>query len=264
MRPGVAFPNFIGMQQGRCAVPPATPFPQFVMPGLVPSVSGLDFRRGFGPWRDTVSAPRCHPGLVPGSRLSGAALARLSPDRSPGQAWTPEQVRGDKRGVEMVSPFGTEPAPGTPLRPTPSCPDLFRVSTSGRRLVPSPFAPRCRETWMAGTSPAMTSGGDEGGTGTATGRRRAPRASRDPSPRPPLSPRTCSGVQDRACRRWSGCPRSGVRGRSGPRNKSGVTAGRVARVHAPPDRPETGEAVARRGCSHVRHPKCLQRVRNAD
>ena len=55
--------------------------------------------------------------------------------------------------------------PDLPPLPPPSCPDLFRASTSGRRLVPSRLAPRCRETWMAGTSPAMTAGGDDRGTG---------------------------------------------------------------------------------------------------
>ena len=74
--------------------------------------------------RRTARPPVVMPGLVPGSSLSGTALARLSPDpgtrspdrgpgqagtrRCPGQAWTPEQVRGDKRGAGMVSPVGTE------------------------------------------------------------------------------------------------------------------------------------------------------------
>ena len=59
------------------------------------------------------SFPRCHPGLVPGSRLSGAALARFPPDpgtgsgtgRGPGQAWTPEQVRGDNGGRGWSRPW---------------------------------------------------------------------------------------------------------------------------------------------------------------
>ena len=45
------------------------------------------------------------------------------------------------------------------LQAPSSCPDSFRVSTWGRRPVPSRLAPRCRETWMAGTSPGMTPGG---------------------------------------------------------------------------------------------------------
>ena len=40
-----------------------------------------------------------------------------------------------------------------------SCPDLFRVSTSLRRFVRSRLAPRCRKTWIPGTSPGMTVGG---------------------------------------------------------------------------------------------------------
>ena len=38
----------------------------------------------------------------------------------------------------------------------PSCPDSFRASTSPRRLARSRPAPRCRKTWMPGTSPGMT------------------------------------------------------------------------------------------------------------
>ena len=64
--------------------------------------------------------------------------------------------------------------------PPPSCPDLFRASTSGRRLVPSRRAPRCRETWMAGTSPAMTAGGDDGEGGRPSIRRFAPTPERGP------------------------------------------------------------------------------------
>ena len=64
-------------------------------------------RRQRGRWRRTPAppahAPRCHPGLEPGPRLSGTALARLS--------WTPEQVRVTGEGVETVSHIGTEPVP---------------------------------------------------------------------------------------------------------------------------------------------------------
>ena len=48
-----------------------------------------------------------------------------------------------------------------------SCPDLFRASTSLRRLALSRPAPRCRETWMPGTSPGMTAGDGGGGDGGA-------------------------------------------------------------------------------------------------
>ena len=52
------------------------------------------------------------------------AVTRLPPDRSPGQAWTPEQVRGDNggRGLEP----GVRRARASRPRPSPSCPDLFR------------------------------------------------------------------------------------------------------------------------------------------
>ncbi len=116
--------------QGRAewATSGASPF--LVMLGKSPLLSGLDGLdrvQGVGrsglpthrPGRDadcgapapSVLAPRCHPGLVPGSRPA--------PDRDPGETgrerrltvWTPEQVRGDKRGAGPVSPIGTEPVP---------------------------------------------------------------------------------------------------------------------------------------------------------
>ncbi len=37
-----------------------------------------------------------------------------------------------------------------------SCPDLFRVSTSLGRFVRSRLTPRCRKTWMPGTSPLLS------------------------------------------------------------------------------------------------------------
>ena len=40
--------------------------------------------------RDRLHPPSCHPGLDPGSRAIGTALARLP--------WTPDQVRGDSKG----------------------------------------------------------------------------------------------------------------------------------------------------------------------
>ena len=107
-----------------------------VMPGLVPLLSGLEFRRGFGPWRDTVSVPRCHPGLVPGSRLAPDLVPGFAPDAARGgpsgaapyaaPLWTPEQVRGDIGGTRTragraairvpgdgpVTRFYQRPAPG--------------------------------------------------------------------------------------------------------------------------------------------------------
>ena len=83
-----------GDKVGRCRTPPV-PSPSIVMPGLVPLVSGLTSGRAPRRWARPSPSPRCHPGLVPGSRMSDTAVARLSPDRGPGRAWTPEQVRGD-------------------------------------------------------------------------------------------------------------------------------------------------------------------------
>ena len=102
---------------GAPASPVAVTLLPAVMAGLVPLLSGLsraNRARGLaagglpahrpnrgsdcGRLAPPVRVPCCHPGLVPGSRLSGTALARLPPDRGPGQAWTPEQVRGDSRG----------------------------------------------------------------------------------------------------------------------------------------------------------------------
>ncbi len=53
--------------------------------------------------------------------------------RGPGQAWTPEQVRGDKRRPEMVLPVGVEPV--SKLNMTAM--DSFRASTSFPRSVRS-------------------------------------------------------------------------------------------------------------------------------
>ena len=72
----------------------------------------------------------------------------------------------------------------------PSCPDLFRASTWFRRLARARPAPRCRKTWMPGTSPGMT-------VGETAARRRArlsprpvvtPALSRGPAPQAPPSP----------------------------------------------------------------------------
>ena len=65
------------------------------------STAGVRSRLGIaGRSHRALVSPAVTPGLDPGSSLSGTALARLSPDRSPGRAWTPDRVRGDKRGAE--------------------------------------------------------------------------------------------------------------------------------------------------------------------
>ena len=45
---------------------------------------------------------------------------------------------------------------GRSTTPLPSCPDLFRASTSLRRLARARPAPRCRKAWMPGTSPLLS------------------------------------------------------------------------------------------------------------
>ncbi len=80
----------------------------------------------------------------------------------------------------------------------PSCPDLFRASTSLRRLAHSRRAPRCRKTWMPGTSPGMT-------IWERTGRRARQRKGAPASPAPPLShyekytPKRVPSQEENAC-----------------------------------------------------------------
>ncbi len=91
--------------------------------------------------RDRRRPPCCHPGLVPGPREAGRGRCLWPPDRCPGQAWAPEQVRGDKgrtrKAGESVPQSvsrsgecaGNPPVPTPCTRSSPSNPD-----TSG--LVP--------------------------------------------------------------------------------------------------------------------------------
>ena len=60
-------------------------------------------------------------------------------------------------GVEKAVPDLPHRQARNPL--CPSCPDLFRAPTSRHRLFRARPTPRSRKTWMAGTSPAMTTGG---------------------------------------------------------------------------------------------------------
>ena len=60
-------------------------------------------------------------------------------------------------GLPANSP-GWDTDCGPPASLPPSCPDLFRPSTSLRGFVRARLTPRCRKTWMAGTSPGMTTG----------------------------------------------------------------------------------------------------------
>ncbi len=62
---------------------------------------------GRGPARRcsrSVPRPGCHPGLVPGSSHRRRSRP-VFPERCPGQAWTPEQVRGDSLGVGHAAGF---------------------------------------------------------------------------------------------------------------------------------------------------------------
>ena len=65
-----------GRGQGR-AVAASSGTPLFVaMPGLVPLLAGSGSGAGSTPMSETVAAPRCHPGLVPGSREAGRERCR--------------------------------------------------------------------------------------------------------------------------------------------------------------------------------------------
>ena len=107
------------------------------------------------------ATPRCHPGLEPGSRLSGAALARLP--------WTPDQVRGDSGGAETV-PSVPPPSPTVMPGLVPGIHVLRHRAVSGDKRAGRP-------TWMPGTSPGMTTGREM----------RARPARHRPRPRNPLA-----------------------------------------------------------------------------
>ena len=129
--------------------------------------TAVRFNFGTGSGRQTGPSPalRRHPGLVPGSRETGRERCLWS--------WTPEQVRGDNKGygrAVRASRYPSLDRTGAPeirlyprLAPGPpklnrTAMDLFRASTSLRRLARARLAPRCRKTWMPGTSPGMTTG----------------------------------------------------------------------------------------------------------
>jgi len=83
------------------------------------------------------------PGLVPGMTVGGMPAGR---NPCPNPASGP------------VTRLYQRLAPG-PAHLNRTAMDLFRVSTSLGRFVRSRFAPRCRKTWIPGTSPGMTVGG---------------------------------------------------------------------------------------------------------
>ena len=100
----------------------------------------FNFGAGCAPMSETVSAPRCHPGLVPGSRMP----------RKPGLAprhrlarpnWTPEQVRGDSGGTRTAGAGGPRSvsrsggSAGNPPVPT-SCTRSSQSKPDSGGLVP--------------------------------------------------------------------------------------------------------------------------------
>ncbi len=91
--------------------------------------------RALPQWARPPPPPCCHPGLVPGPREAGRGRCLWPPDRCPGQAWAPEQVRGDKGGTRKAGESvpqsvsrsggcaGNPPVPTPCTRSSPSKPD---------------------------------------------------------------------------------------------------------------------------------------------
>ena len=87
---------------------------------------------------------------------SSPGFPRIGVRGAPGPRIKSGVTSGGDAG-RRVEARGRRPPPRLALRS--SCPDLFRASTSLRRLARARPAPRCRKTWMPGTSPGMTVGG---------------------------------------------------------------------------------------------------------
>ena len=118
-----------------------------VMPGLVPLLSGLEFRHGFrAHGRAHLRAPCCHPGLVPGSRTP----------RKPGQS----SRIGVYSGAGPRNKSGVTIGTGAPCAGVPQC--VSRVERSaGNPLVPRPHSqPMKVKPDSSGTSPGMTAKGE--------------------------------------------------------------------------------------------------------
>ena len=184
------------------------------MPGTSPLLSGLDFRRGLcahgrGRCRAGRASsghplpPAVMPGLVPGIHVPPPPRPR------PARTAMPHGVDARNKSTAVrfrfsaraVRPWaGTMPGGAGLLRRSspsqPSCPDLFRASTSRRRLARARLAPRCLTAWMPGTSPGMTRWGK---AGRDWGRRRETPAYRNPSldPRDPPETRSYSSLLPR-------------------------------------------------------------------
>ncbi len=178
--------------------------------------------RGPAPMVGNVPPPSCHPGLV--SLLSG--LNGLDRAKGIGTSGFPTDrlTRDTDFGALASLP--------------PSCPDLFRASTSCGMAVRAWSGRGGGGTWMPGTSPGMTT--RRGVPEDADTARPCPR----PSARSPRSPEPDSNglvPGSKATAPFSpGFPRIGVRGRPGPRHKAGVTAGET-----------TGDAGAPKSVSRV-------------
>ena len=162
-----------GDDVGRGGPSPARLSPA-VMPGLVPLLSGLtlaDRVQGVGtggfpahrpdPDTDCGAPARCgSPPRAPRHFDRSAKRGAEKSIRAGGSApkWAdfsaPPTLRaGSGRNDEGVAP--TRNLNRTAV-------DLFRASTSLRRLARARPAPRCRKTWMPGTSPGMTWWGKAG------------------------------------------------------------------------------------------------------
>ena len=120
--------------------------------------SGHDDERGGAVGRShrPPVCPGRHPGLVPGSSLSGTALVRPPPDRGPRQAWTPAQGRGDSGG----------PVPGMTTRGRMAFPSSIRASRTGRSST-YPYKPLSKGSRPAGRQGAYASTAFSGPDGVA-------------------------------------------------------------------------------------------------
>ena len=121
------------------------------MPRFVSPVKGYFHQRTYL----SAEHPFCRHARTCSGHPSGESRATagpVAPDRCPGRAWTPAQGRGD-------SGARRQPRPSSPGRPPPSCPDLFRASTSCGIAVRVGRGRGGGPTWMPGTSPGMTGRG---------------------------------------------------------------------------------------------------------
>ena len=115
---------------------------------------------------------------------------------------------------DRILPLGRGARDACSTSETRSSPERRARTTSRSRPGMSAISRASASTWWIR--------GRRRGRGAGGGTRAARLVA---SKQPILSPRTCSGAQSVVLWSRSGCPRIGVRGRPGPRNKSGVTPG---------------------------------------